>query len=294
MAPPSKVLKNLVAWKLKTSARRSRRSCGRRVCSRRRARRRTRAADCARRRSSASASTSQARPHTWTPMMPVVRGRDQALDLGRVDRVGPGIDVAEDGRDLLPLQRVRRRDEGERRYDDLAFNPVARIAISSATVPLHIAMQCFTPRNWATFCSNSCTNGPLLDNHRRSSMSLNRLDRVLSRRSPMLRRPLQPLECASRQHPLLHDRRRFDDPGGARRATGPCAVNLIGLRHVERNGHHYVNGMAGLPQPEQDGFLAAHPGLYEQSQGAVRLEIRNGRLGDRIAGRARLCLRCLS
>ena len=28
-------------------------------------------------------------------------------------------------------------------------------------------------------------------------------------------------------------------------------VNLIGLRHVERNGHHYVNGMAGLPGAEQ-------------------------------------------
>jgi hypothetical protein len=55
-------------------------------------------------------------------------------------------------------------------------------------------------------------------------------------------------------------------------------VNLIGLRHVERNGHHYVNGMAGLPQAEQAEFLAAHPGLYEQSHGAVRLKIRNGRL----------------
>ena len=55
-------------------------------------------------------------------------------------------------------------------------------------------------------------------------------------------------------------------------------VNLIGLRHVERNGHHYVNGMAGLPQAEQAGFLAAHPDLYEQSYGAVRLKIRNGRL----------------
>lgn len=55
-------------------------------------------------------------------------------------------------------------------------------------------------------------------------------------------------------------------------------VNLIGLRHVERNGHHYVNGMAGLPQAEQDAFLAAHPDLYEQSYGAVRLKIRNGRL----------------
>ena len=24
-------------------------------------------------------------------------------------------------------------------------------------------------------------------------------------------------------------------------------VSLLGLTHVERNGHHYVNGMAGLP-----------------------------------------------
>jgi hypothetical protein len=55
-------------------------------------------------------------------------------------------------------------------------------------------------------------------------------------------------------------------------------VNLLGLTHVERNGHHYVNGMAGLPQPEQDAFLAAHPDLYEHSRGAVRLKIRDGRL----------------
>ncbi len=55
-------------------------------------------------------------------------------------------------------------------------------------------------------------------------------------------------------------------------------VNLIGLSHVERNGHHYVNGMAGLPAAEQAAFLAAHPDLYEQSHGAVRLKIRNGQL----------------
>ena len=55
-------------------------------------------------------------------------------------------------------------------------------------------------------------------------------------------------------------------------------VNLIGLTHVERNGHHYVNGMAGLPDAEQDTFLAAHPRLYERSHGAVRLKIRDGRL----------------
>ena len=55
-------------------------------------------------------------------------------------------------------------------------------------------------------------------------------------------------------------------------------INLIGLGHVERNGHHYVNGMMGLPETEQEDFRAAHPDLYERSHGAVRLKIRGGRL----------------
>lgn len=53
---------------------------------------------------------------------------------------------------------------------------------------------------------------------------------------------------------------------------------LLGLSHVERNGHHYVNGMAGLPEGEQNAFLAAHPDLYERSAGAVRLRIIGGEL----------------
>jgi hypothetical protein len=55
-------------------------------------------------------------------------------------------------------------------------------------------------------------------------------------------------------------------------------VSLLGLSHVERNGHHYVNGMADLPPGEQQAFLAAHPDLYERSHGAVRPRIRDGRL----------------
>ena len=55
-------------------------------------------------------------------------------------------------------------------------------------------------------------------------------------------------------------------------------VSLLGIRHVERNGHHYVNGMAALSAAEQQAFLAAHPDLYEQSRGAVRVRIRDGRL----------------
>ncbi len=55
-------------------------------------------------------------------------------------------------------------------------------------------------------------------------------------------------------------------------------VSLLGLTHLERNGHHYVNGMAGLPQAEQDAFLGAHPDLYERSHGAVRVRIEEGML----------------
>jgi hypothetical protein len=55
-------------------------------------------------------------------------------------------------------------------------------------------------------------------------------------------------------------------------------VNLIGISHVERNGHHYVNGMADVPEAEQARFLAAHPDLYEHTYGAVRLKIRKGEL----------------
>ncbi|HXM81435.1 MAG TPA: enolase C-terminal domain-like protein [Burkholderiales bacterium] len=55
-------------------------------------------------------------------------------------------------------------------------------------------------------------------------------------------------------------------------------VSLLGLRHVERNGHHYVNGMAGLPAAEQAAFLEAHSDLYERSHQAVRVKIKHGDL----------------
>jgi hypothetical protein len=53
-------------------------------------------------------------------------------------------------------------------------------------------------------------------------------------------------------------------------------VSILGLTHVERNGHHYVNGMAGLPADEQQRFLSAHQDLYERSHGAVRVRIDEG------------------
>ncbi|MEY2622489.1 MAG: hypothetical protein RIT26_2309 [Pseudomonadota bacterium] len=53
-------------------------------------------------------------------------------------------------------------------------------------------------------------------------------------------------------------------------------VNLLGIRHVERNGHHYVNGLAALSAAEQGRVLQAHPDLYEHSHGATRVRIRDG------------------
>jgi hypothetical protein len=55
-------------------------------------------------------------------------------------------------------------------------------------------------------------------------------------------------------------------------------VTLLGLTHVERNGHHYVAGMAARPPSEQRAFLAAHSDLYAEADGIVGVRIRGGRL----------------
>ncbi|MEQ9642334.1 MAG: hypothetical protein RIM84_20070 [Alphaproteobacteria bacterium] len=55
-------------------------------------------------------------------------------------------------------------------------------------------------------------------------------------------------------------------------------VAFLGITHIERNGHHFVNGMAALSETEQQSFLDAVPGLYERKAGAVRLKIADGKL----------------
>ena len=49
-------------------------------------------------------------------------------------------------------------------------SPSAQMAISTATVPLHIATQCSTPSRAAILDSSSCTSVPLLPSHRRSQI----------------------------------------------------------------------------------------------------------------------------
>lgn len=51
---------------------------------------------------------------------------------------------------------------------------------------------------------------------------------------------------------------------------------LIGMRHAERNGHHYIGGIPSASQAECEGFLQAHPTLYERDGERVGLKIRRG------------------
>jgi hypothetical protein len=54
-------------------------------------------------------------------------------------------------------------------------------------------------------------------------------------------------------------------------------ATLIGATHVERNGHHYVDGMTGAPKAEEDAFLAHHPDIYHRAaNGRMRVTIRDG------------------
>jgi hypothetical protein len=55
-------------------------------------------------------------------------------------------------------------------------------------------------------------------------------------------------------------------------------VSLLGLSHVERNGHHFVDGMSFATRAEQLSFAAAHADLYSDTGRNVRLRISDGRL----------------
>lgn len=52
---------------------------------------------------------------------------------------------------------------------------------------------------------------------------------------------------------------------------------LLGIPHVERNGHHYFRGLSPWPEDWQATARAAHADLYvRHPQGFVRLDVRDG------------------
>ena len=52
----------------------------------------------------------------------------------------------------------------------------------------------------------------------------------------------------------------------------------LGVTHIERNGHHYVDGFGMASAQEALGFASAFKGFYTTAQGHVRLAVRAGQL----------------
>ena len=55
-------------------------------------------------------------------------------------------------------------------------------------------------------------------------------------------------------------------------------VSLMGMTHVERNAHHFIDGFNGRPPTEAARYHHAHPDLYHLQSGRVRLHITHGQL----------------
>jgi hypothetical protein len=57
-----------------------------------------------------------------------------------------------------------------------------------------------------------------------------------------------------------------------------CLAATLGLRHVERNGHHYHPGLTYLPESDRRAALAAHGDFYVEEHGIIGPKIVDGLL----------------
>ncbi len=57
-----------------------------------------------------------------------------------------------------------------------------------------------------------------------------------------------------------------------------ATVRLLGIEHVERNGHHYVRGLEHCSETEREQALERHRDLYEQVEGGTALAVQGGML----------------
>lgn len=55
-------------------------------------------------------------------------------------------------------------------------------------------------------------------------------------------------------------------------------MDLLGITHAERNGHHYFRGLEHLSPRERDECLDRHKSLYEVHDGLAQLRIREGKI----------------
>ncbi len=69
--------------------------------------------------------------------------------------------------------------------------------------------------------------------------------------------------------------------GGLALQQDLALASLVGCRHVERNGHHYVDGMADAPAAEQRALQAAHSDLYHWAGDRIRVTVKGGSIALR-------------
>jgi len=53
-------------------------------------------------------------------------------------------------------------------------------------------------------------------------------------------------------------------------------MSVLGVKHVERNGHHYFAGLTAFPAEVQQQVLTSHSDLYHQPAEFATLKVRNG------------------
>ena len=93
------------------------------------------------------------------------------------------------------------------------------------------------------------------------------------------RRPRRQAQCAKpARHKYFMSAEDLTTLAGVSVQQDLALVSLLGLTHVERNGHHFIDGMSFAPEREQAAFARAHPDLYDRSAGPARLRIEGGRL----------------
>ena len=54
-------------------------------------------------------------------------------------------------------------------------------------------------------------------------------------------------------------------------------VSILGLTHVERNAHHFIDGFDDRPDSEARAFISAHSDLYIETENRVRLKLCDGK-----------------
>jgi hypothetical protein len=208
-------------------------------------------------------------------------GRDlarlQAIATLLDERVGDGWQVTLDGNETFPdaaalgrfwrafvdtpgLQRLHARTL-------LLEQPIARArALHESIVPLRITLPVILDES--DDHAEAFETGLALGYRGISSKACKGLYRSLHNAARVAREP---------QRLLLSGEDLTCQAGLAVQQDTLLAASL-GVTHVERNGHHYVDGFGIAPADEAAAFAAAHPGFYAVRDGRVRLDVREGRL----------------